>query len=87
MLKKSPYVAMLNARNIHYGHMHVMQDQALQEVTVTSATGLETTFVFHLKRQESAPYTKCWMTEAVSVKGVVNQLEVWGQAPQPGSAT
>ena len=87
MLKKSPYDAMLNARNIHYGHIHVMQDQALQEVTVTSATGLETTFVFHLKRQKSAPYTKCWMTEAVSVKGVVNQLEVWGQAPQPGSAT
>ena len=87
MLKTSPYDAMLNARKISYGHRHVVEDQAQQEVTVTSATGLETTFVFYLKRQKAAPYTDCWMTEAVSVKGVVNQLDVWGQAPQPGTAT
>ena len=87
MLKKSPYDAMLNARNIRYGRIHVMQDQALQEVTVTSATGLETTFVFYLKRQKAAPYAKCWMTEAVSVKGVVNELDLWGQSPQSDTAT
>jgi hypothetical protein len=86
MLKKSPYDAMLNARKVSYGSIHVMEDQAQQEVSVTSATGLETTFVFHLKRQKAAPYTDCWMTEAVSVKGVVNQLDVWGRAPQPGTA-
>lgn len=87
MLKTSPYDAMLNARQISYGHKHVVEDQAQQEVTVTRATGLETTFIFYLKRQKAAPYTDCWMTEAVSVKGVVNQLDVWGQAPQPGTAT
>jgi hypothetical protein len=87
MLKKSPYDVLLNASKISYGPKHVMQDQAQQEVTVTSTTGRETTFVFHLKRQKTPPYTDCWMTEAVSVKGVVNQLDVWGQAPQPGTAT
>ena len=87
MLKKSPYDAMLNARKVSYGSIHVMENEAQQEVTVTSATGLETTFVFYLKRQKAAPFTDCWMTEAVSVKGVVNQLDVWGRAPQPGTAT
>ena len=35
----------------------------------------------------AAPHTDYWMPEAVSVKGVVKQLGVWGQPPVTSIAT
>lgn len=83
MLKKPPYAIMPDARKLTYRPQRVMEDRAELEVTVNSATGLGTTFLLHLKRQQAAPHTDCRMTGAAPVKGVVNRLDVGGQATQP----
>ena len=69
MMRQGPYALMLDFREARYGTVEVRDGRARQRVTLTG-TRARVSYWFYLSRQSRAPYTNCWMTDAVFVEQV-----------------
>ena len=67
MIEQGLYSLMLDFLEADYGPVETVADQARQRVTLTGAR-TSVTYWFHLSRQSDAPYTDCWMTDAVYIE-------------------
>lgn len=65
LVKNPMYLPMINFKSAAQGPIHVNRDHAWEEVTVTSAKGDKTTYLFGLSRQKALPFKGCWMTDSV----------------------
>ncbi len=66
MMRGEAYRIMLDYDSIVYGVTVQDQDVAVQRVAL-ARNGEVWIYDFHLRRQDSAPYEDCWMTEAVQI--------------------
>ena len=69
MIKRGPYVLMLDFRDATCGPVETVADRPRQRVTLTGARETMTRW-FYLSRQSESPYVNCWMTDSVFVDPV-----------------
>ncbi len=65
LVRNPLYAPMLNHRAARFGEMTVAGGAARQKVTLTARNGAPASYVFILARQDGAPCSGCWMTDAV----------------------
>ena len=73
MIEQGPYALMLDFQHVDYGPVETASDQARRRVTLTGARA-SITYWFYLSRQSEAPYTDCWMTDAVYIESGRGQV-------------
>ena len=73
MIKLGPYRLMLFYHDAHYGEIEILNDKARQRVTL-KGTSETITYAFYLSRQTLADCEGCWMTDAVTIERVENNL-------------
>lgn len=66
MMRGEAYRIMLDYDSVVYGVMVQDEDVAVQRVAL-ARNGEVWIYDFHLRRQVTAPYEDCWMTEAVRI--------------------
>ena len=72
MIRRGPYALMLEFREASYGPVETRGVHARQRVTLSSPRA-STSYWFYLSRQSEAPFTDCWMTDAVYVEPAAGQ--------------
>ena len=72
MVQSPEYQAILNARHFLIGRATQRQDEAHLLVTTVDSVGQLTLFRFFFSKQKEAPYSNCWMTDAVIRVGMAN---------------
>ena len=65
MLRQGPFRVMFDYVSDEYAPIDIRGRVALQVVTLFDVDHVGHTFMFQLSRQTAAPYTDCWMTDAV----------------------
>jgi hypothetical protein len=65
LVKTPDYRDLLNFQRAEFAEPRIEGDQAVQEVTIVSASGQVVTYGFLLSRQAEPPYEDCWMTDGV----------------------
>ena len=72
LIQSPSYVVLLDAKHFQVGRAKVNGREAHLLVTVIDANGNLCLFRCFLSKQTAAPYTDCWMTDAVIRIGEVN---------------
>ncbi|PSQ24047.1 hypothetical protein BRD04_02015 [Halobacteriales archaeon QS_9_67_17] len=65
-LLETAYGELLNATEVAYGPVIVIDDEAQREVQIRSADGDSTVFRWVLERQSGGRYNGCWMTTRIT---------------------
>jgi hypothetical protein len=66
MVSSPAYRSLLNHRTAEYGPIEVIDDRAVQSVTLTAQNGEKVGYVFSLSKQAGGPHAGCWTTNGVS---------------------
>ncbi len=69
MVKGPLYASLLDYCAVELGPLYTGDDQAQQMVRVRDRHGRTVTYIFGLSRQESGPFSGCWMTDSVLLGG------------------